>query len=414
VEDAQAVLLLALLPNVKEVFLRGGPHDINALTWRASHSFESLLDLTVCGTDAELTWPLSFFNHLLSTTRKLKTLRCSGTSSWYRTLGEVEPDPSHVLPLDIQPHSLSCISTIELKYCCLRASDLRSLVKACPGLETLYYYVGTVAQGIPGPPPAIVIEILKPLKNQLRALHLDLPPGYDENSEDPGIGSLTHMTALEILDTSAEMWKNVVEEDFELNDYDTDSSDALPVANSRLYSRLPVSLRELYFHSSESGFQFEPALTQISELIHMQPKVLPSLAKLVIETTDEIYVESLVETIDEQDWHFDTERRLVEVRIGGVPTTVLDTLVLSHHLPDTKWFGHKYSIRHRKPNKLDRALEKMAKAYEEGSRGDTFSGALADDPELEAYFSSLKDPLRVKEPAEYYDTDEDRPCPTSQ
>tara|TARA_R110002003_G_scaffold152_3_gene13593 strand:- start:3392 stop:3544 length:153 start_codon:yes stop_codon:yes gene_type:complete len=30
---------------------------------------------------------------------------------------------------------------------------------------------------------------------------------------------------------------------------------------------------------------------------------------------------------------------------------MFDTLLPSYALPETKWFGHKYSPRHRKPNK---------------------------------------------------------------
>lgn len=57
VEDAQVVLLLAMLPNLQEVFLRGGPHDVKSLEWRASHKFASLRKLTVCGGIGEPSWP---------------------------------------------------------------------------------------------------------------------------------------------------------------------------------------------------------------------------------------------------------------------------------------------------------------------------------------------------------------------
>jgi hypothetical protein len=408
-EDAQVVLLLALLPNIREIFLRGGPNDINILTWRASHKFESLRELTVCGTDDELVWPLSSLNSLLNTTRKLETLRCSIASSWYRTLYEAEPDPSNVLPMTIRPHSLCCVKTLELKHCCLRLSDLRSLIQACPGLESLYYSVGTVAEGIPGPSPVMMMGILEPLKNKLRALSLDLPPGYDEDEEDPSLDSLTHMTALEILDTSAEMWKNIVDEDFELNDfqYDSDGSEGVRVADSRLYTRLPVSLKKLIFHISENGYGFEPAAMHISELIREQPRFLPNLAEVLIEPATETYDEHLQEVIHEENGHLMDGSQQLEVRVGPIPPTIFDTVVHSKHQPTTKWFGAKYSTRYRKPNEMDRAIKRIGKAFEAREREGTIDDVLADDPELQAYFMDVRKAAENGEPVTYYDTDEE-------
>jgi hypothetical protein len=407
VDDAQVVLLLALLPNVREVFVRGGPYDVNALAWRASHNFESLRDLTVCGTDGEMVWPLSFFNHMFSTTRKLETGKFCVASSWYRTLSEPEPDPSHILPVNIQPQSLNCMRTLELKHCCLTASDLRGLIAACPRLESFCYHVGTMAEGTPGPSPAPVIEILEPLKDTLKELYLDVPIVFDDDRKVPEIGSLKHMNALEILDTAAAMWTWVTNPEFELYEYDSDDSDADSVTDRCLYSRLPTTLQKLIFHETEDGHDLEPALNHITDLIRMQPEVLPKLLEIVIETSNEEYIEDLNDTITIVQKAED--REVVKVNFGRSPASVFDSVLPSAELPDTKWFGNKYSIRYRKPGKIGQATKKIGEAYEQGMRGADLTNVLADDPELQAYFASVG--FRDEEPAEYYDSDEGPPTP---
>jgi hypothetical protein len=79
VEDPLIVLLIALLPNVREIFLSGVPGDINALVWRPQHGFAALRRVTACATDGELQWPLAFFLPSLDK-GKLVTLRVSHVS----------------------------------------------------------------------------------------------------------------------------------------------------------------------------------------------------------------------------------------------------------------------------------------------------------------------------------------------
>jgi hypothetical protein len=405
IEDAQVVLLLALLPNIREIFMRGGPDDLNTLTWRASHNFESLRDLTVCGPDT-LIWPLSFFNDLLRTTRKLETLQCCIGSSWYRTLTEIEPDPSHILPVNIQPHSLNCMRTLELKYCCLTASDLRGLIAACPRLESFCYHVATSSEGVPGPSSTAIIEILEPLKNTLKDLYLDVPLVDNEDRRVQEIRSLTHMKTLEILDTAATMWLDIINEDFALDEYDSDDSNASLSARC-LYSRLPTSIQKLIFHETQNSEETEPALSQMIDLVRMQPEVLPKLVEVVIETSDEDYIEELSEIITTvQESQAGDNVQLVKVNFGPGPASIFDSVIPSIGLPDTKWFGNKYSVRHRKPGKIHQATKMLGEAWEEAAN---ITDALAGDPELEGYFVSFS--LGSQEPDGYYDSGEEPPTP---
>ncbi|KAL1596980.1 hypothetical protein SLS60_008562 [Paraconiothyrium brasiliense] len=66
-EDPVIVLMVALLPNVREMVVRGGPTDRLALEWRApTHRFAKLRRLTVHSIDGVLSWPIAFFNPVLS------------------------------------------------------------------------------------------------------------------------------------------------------------------------------------------------------------------------------------------------------------------------------------------------------------------------------------------------------------
>ncbi|KAH5277195.1 hypothetical protein HBI70_095320 [Parastagonospora nodorum] len=400
IEDAQVVLLLAMLPNLHEVFLRGGPHDVKSLEWRASHKFASLRKLTVCGETGDLAWPLGFYSFLLNTTPRLEQLRVCFGSSWYRNFGDSFPEPSSVVPLTLPPGSLSQLTTLQLKSCCLKINDLQTLIQACPELKSFYYYSGEDAQGPYGPSPAGMIRILEPLKDSLEELWLNLDTLDADLDDDFRIRSLTHFTALKTLDTSADMWEMV--EDLDVLDPYRDED---TIEDSyRLCYRLPKNLQQLIFHLSAE--QAEPSIGQIVDLVQMRHTMLPNLQHLCIATEDEEFHEELDESLSEDLNDMTAEPQPFEMTFDDdILVTVFDTVLPSRHQPDTRWYGNKYSVRYRKPTKLDRALDKIGEAYEAGYRGETLSDALADEPELAEVLKA--DHPSAEDPPEYYDTDEE-------
>jgi hypothetical protein len=403
IEDAQAVLLFALLPNLQDIYVRGGPHEINALEWRASHRFAALRSLTVFGTDGVLTWPMAFFNTLLDTTTKLETLQVYAASSWYKDLDDPMPSPSNALALSLRPKSLSLVTSLVLQHCCLKASDLQGLFQACPGLKSFCYYHGDEQQGLQSPSPAEMLVLLEPFRNTLERLTLELELFNVEGmlDDEARFGSFAHMKALQFLDTSAEMWRALEDEDL----YDPYEEDEVPNESTRLSRRLPSSLHTLAFHQSVE--QVEPAILQIKDLIQMRNYVLPNLQELYIATENEEYIEDFSDVLRDWDTVIKGGPHPLNIELGpSMVMTVFDHMLPSRSLPDTKWFGNKYSTRFRKPNKMDLALKKMRHAVREaGVADDSYSiqDALADDPELAAALG----PTYVEEPPVYYDTDEE-------
>jgi hypothetical protein len=174
----------------------------------------------------------------------------------------------------------------------------------------------------------------------------------------------------------------------------------------RLCNRLPLSLHTLIFHLSDDDM--EPALSQMSHLVQMRPDVLPNLQQICVGTDDEYYIHEFDQMLVESKTRVSAGPHPLKVSVGGGRlATVFDAIPPSQFLPDTKWFGDKYSARWRMPNNMDRALDKMGLAYEEGRRGQSITDVLADDPELQAIFRHGAPVIR--EPIEYYDSDDDVP-----
>lgn len=336
----------------------------------------------------------------------------------YRNIGDSSPEPLSMVPWTLPPGSLSQLTTLQLKRCCLEINDLQTLTQACPGLKSFYYYNGGYAQGSYRLSPAEMIRILEPLKNSLEELWLELDTPNENLDVDFRIRSLTHFTALKTLDTSAYMWDTVEEWDMvgEVDAVYPYNWKYTIKYNDRLCYRLPRTLQQLIFHLSAE--KAEPSISQIVDLVEMRHTMLSNLTYLCIATEDEEFREELDESLPEDMSEslpedisaMATEPQPFELTfVGSVLMTVFDTVLASHHQPDTRWYGNKYSVRFRKPAKLDRALLEIVEAYDAGLRGGALMEALADEPELAEMLGG--DYLGDKYPPEYYETDEEKETP---
>jgi hypothetical protein len=337
VEDPLVVLLIALLPNVREIFLSGVPGDINTLVWRPQHGFAALRRVTACATDGELQWPLAFFLPLLDR-GMLVTLRVSHASSWCLKCDERrEPLVAKTLPLTLQPGSLK-LKRIELENCCLQTSDLRTILTACTSVRHFLYTSGNRGVGPWSPSPGRIIKLLEPFRDTLECLILDLNvhryEGRDENQFDL-IQSLAHMTALKVLVTTPEMWHSVQVPDGSLLDYDTGSEER------RLAFRVPPNVETLVFGLSEAEMVISP--NQLSDLIAMRTLSLPSLATLCVGGVEQEYLAELEQLLLSLKPSLRNGFPTLQVKVGfEYVRSVFDIMPYSQDTPDTKWVNGKY------------------------------------------------------------------------
>jgi hypothetical protein len=146
IEDPLFVLMVVMLPNVSQIFLRIAPADITALAWPTSkHHFTKLRRLIAYATDGILTWPVGFFNSMLAE-GKVETLEACLCSSWYRDLDDVKPVHTKSVPVTPKPNFMQ-LKKLELLSSCLKSTDLICSVKTCPSLTTIVYLNGDAETG---------------------------------------------------------------------------------------------------------------------------------------------------------------------------------------------------------------------------------------------------------------------------
>ncbi|KAJ5047754.1 hypothetical protein J3E74DRAFT_295642 [Bipolaris maydis] len=263
-EDPLVVLLVALLPNVREITLDGVPGDMYAVSWQPKHGFPELRTLVACAVDGELQWPLDFFQPLLASSR-LRVLKASHATSRPPQLTRHQPMIQELSQLALVSRTL-VLERIELENCCLRVSDLQSLLQCCSGLRSFLYTTRRCGLRPWSPSPADFVELLRPHETTLHTLILDVDVHYYEDKVDQRralIQSLSHMTALKVLVTAPEMWHCVAVGDVMVMDSNVRWEEWC------LSMRVPPNVETLVFGLSEAEMTASPS--QLSDLILMHP-----------------------------------------------------------------------------------------------------------------------------------------------
>ncbi|KAI1665818.1 hypothetical protein L13192_09502 [Pyrenophora tritici-repentis] len=352
-EDPPVVLLAALLPNVRDIVLDGVPGDVHALSWRPKHGFPALRTLTACATDGELAWPLTFFHPLLAAGR-LTVFQASHSIS-----GRLQRDGRHSLereplPLALLPRTLA-LEQIELENCCLRASDLRSLLQGCHSLKSFLYTSGRCEVGPWSPSPAKFVELLRPHETTLHALILDLDVHHYEDKIDDQpslIQSLEHMMALRVLVTAPEMWHYVAV------DHDVVTSDTVELEEWRLSARVPPNVEILVFGLSEA--EKTTSLSQLSDLLRMRALMLRNLTKLCIGSIEQVYAKAVQRLFLDLEPFMGTGPQKLHAEVG--PTyvrSVFDTEPFPKDPIEVRWAGQMYMAVPSETSPFARAYERI-------------------------------------------------------
>jgi hypothetical protein len=352
-EDPLVVLLIALLPNVREIVLDGVPGDMHALHWQPKHGFPVLRKLTACAIEGELQWPLTFFQPLLASGR-LRFLRVSHATSGHLQLTEREPMAQELPPFAVLSGTLA-LQRIELENCCLRASDLRSLLQGCCSLRSFLYTSRRCEVGPWSPSPAKFVELLRPHETTLHALILDVDiERYEDKTDDrlALIQSLTHMTALRVLVTAPEMWHYVAVEDGVVTNGNVE------LEEMGLSVRVPPNVETLVYGLSEAERTTSPS--QLSDLLRRRTEMLPDLTTLSIGGLEQDYLEEVKRLYLDLEPSMRTEPQELHAEVG--PTyirSVFDTGRCPVDPTEVRWAKQMYVAVPSKTPIFARAYERI-------------------------------------------------------
>ena len=347
IEDAYEALLLALLPNVEQIVIRGLANEPDhILSWpQTSLGFGSVRHLAVGATDLQLTWGIGYINPMLAQA-PLESLYLQGAGSWYRdTLGQL-PWEQLLRPLAIQPRSLP-ITRIEMLNCALLKSDMQTLVLACPQLRSLLYWTGTRETGPENFSAGDLIEVLESVKDTLEELYAEIQPYWTDFDQLGRIDSLTHFTALKILDTTPDMWFHLSQDTFSTWQNEVRALED----DQRICQRLPPSIQILRFHTQEDHHHLDisaisdiPDPCQIEDLLLQAPHLLPELKEVFIGSNWAVHARKIKRIVDKLA--DDLGNLSIEIGVGtssGGPTQSLwHRFAPSFMLGKVQWQGTQY------------------------------------------------------------------------
>ncbi|KAF2645921.1 hypothetical protein P280DRAFT_545814 [Massarina eburnea CBS 473.64] len=326
-EDPFAVLLLAMLPNVNEIHLAWSLDGRLGLKWRAPrHEFRNLRMITV-NADG-LIWPISNFNDQLSF-QGLRNFEVIGGSSWRENddfMSDI-PDAWISAPLSLQPRTVH-LRHLVLQSCAMSSQEFQKLMDACCQLKTLVYTCYNLKNFDGGETPlklsaGELIECLQPHQTTLEELYADIPPRSAENPPGSRIKSLSHFTALRVIDTLPYMWSKLLvekppdDDDSDAEDQEPLDEDALEFSEDDfLTRRLPSSVQTLIFRESILE-KTEMSLKHLDRLVEEHADRLPNLRRMFIGVFNlNQYALDLGYIQDKIDDAFDDGLSRLELEIG--------------------------------------------------------------------------------------------------
>ncbi|KAJ8116443.1 hypothetical protein OPT61_g2140 [Boeremia exigua] len=338
IEDAYVALLLALLQNLKTLFLGGVERDpISIGLSRPLHGFRALQTLKLCCMETQEAWGIDYLESILAGSA-LKELYVHNASSW------CQQDPYDVnrpVTLRLLPGSLH-LTTLEMVDCTLWQSEMQTLLNATKSLRSLLYWTGDEEWNFTSHE---LVEMLEPFKDTLEKLFLEIAPFWTDFEDEGRLTTLSHFSALKVLDTTSAMWENLTE--LEIDGHPID-------AEQYLCYRLPPNLETLILHSpprreGDRGDWDElnnPDKCQIQHLILEHTSVLPQLHHVYIGSACDRYAYHLDRMFLEQYQAQCPNLKFIvgSGRTHSAPTkSFVDDLPPALSLPEKIWDGEKYS-----------------------------------------------------------------------
>jgi hypothetical protein len=261
-EDPQVMLMIALLPNVREIVLLDAPYERNNLLCNAPlHQFHALRKFTVSATYGDMEFPLSYFNDLIQSANNLETLEVYWAGDWESNWERIW----RFRPLSLSSQSLN-LTRILLQFCAFTYSGIKTLLSACRTLTSFNYTAGGNEVGPDNFTCPELVELLMPHKSTLKALKVDMSTSWNYDKNAGLLPSLTEFTQLERLYVISEL---SVPGAFNYSD--------IPKPD-RLCNRLPASLQVLSLADDETGH----VLHHLHEVVTLRSEKFPRLKTINI------------------------------------------------------------------------------------------------------------------------------------
>jgi hypothetical protein len=272
----------------------------------------------------------------------LESLHLQGASSWCQQDMDFS---DRLATLRLIPGSLR-LTKLEMDNCSLRKVDMQVLLNAATSLRSLLYWTGprnfTASD---------LIELIGPLKDALEELYLEVMPFWpdreEEDESDGRLSTLSHLTALKVLDTTPEMWECLVDE--RNNQQPIDDKDLL-------CHRLPPNIERLIFHPPRDLEEFHDGSTpdvpdkrQIEDVIFKYSESLPHLQEIFIGSAFAKHGFELEQSLQKHRRNLDGVKLIIGTsgRADPAPTrSVFDGILPSSARPKTQWNGTKYCVVH--------------------------------------------------------------------
>ncbi|KAF9694675.1 hypothetical protein EKO04_007551 [Ascochyta lentis] len=340
IDDAYVVLLLSLLPNVREVFLRGVGSDQTALGLpRPYHRYEALRTLKIGCMDRQEAWGIDYIEILLAQA-PLEALHLHNASSWCQQ--DID-NPHRPISLKLRSGSLH-LTTLEMDNCTLRKSDMQTLLNATTSLRSLLYWTGNEETGPENFTSRELVAMLEPFKDTLEELYLEIVHYWTDFEEVGRITALSQFSALKILDTTPEMWTHLMDEE----------NGRRPIeAEHRFCHRLPPNLEKLILHPPRDLESFDdgsipdiPDIRQIEDVILNQSQLLLHLQEIYIGSAYAEHGYFLNQALEKHQPNLNGLKVTVGIgRARCAPTrSVFDNVWPTFRLPEIKWDINKYAI----------------------------------------------------------------------
>ncbi|PSN61643.1 hypothetical protein BS50DRAFT_143791 [Corynespora cassiicola Philippines] len=211
VDNAYAVLLLGLLPNIQDIVLQTSTIQMDQIPWKLpKHRFKNLRRLHVMAEERNRSWPVAFFEDILKAP-KLEKLEVRGSSCWSCSPVGLEEDMWGPVAkwLTLPPKSTN-IKIIQLDRCIMPLPQLRTLLNACQGLKGFHYTIGSSGHPSLNFSPIGLIDALGQHKDTLEELRFDISESVPVEEcfwpEESRIKSIADFKSLKYFDIWRAFW----------------------------------------------------------------------------------------------------------------------------------------------------------------------------------------------------------------